>query len=176
MANSSVPETKLKQTAGFDPSLLVKQFTEESTGQACPTTPKVMGKDAAIFLIKMVMSELVELAQTVTDDTETAVALVRDCAGVDAHLSYKLPTASIEVVAEQADALVDAMYYMHNAGCKHGWNLTQVFNVVHQANMAKKWDDNTFHRRDDGKVIKPQNWVEPDIVAEMTRQEKQGSW
>lgn len=38
-----------------------------------------------------------------------------------------------------------------------------VWDAVHAANMAKVWPDGTVHYREDGKVLKPQNWTAPDI-------------
>ena len=33
-----------------------------------------------------------------------------------------------------------------------------------------------FLKREDGKIIKPVGWQEPDIVGEITRQMKMGAW
>lgn len=80
-------------------------------------------------------------------------------------------------VAEQADALVDAIYYLCNHAVKHGMNLDPVFAIVHQANMGKVVDGKVI-RREDGKILKPAGWQDPGpkIEAEMARQQRDGAW
>lgn len=155
----------------------VKQFTEESRDLKCPNKPQLMTKDAVQFIIKMVLSEMVELAQTVCDKPEDALDLVTKCVGTDFNKNYTKPNSDIQLIGEQADAMVDAWYYMLNTGAKHGVNLSKLFSVVHAANMAKRFPDGKFHRRpEDGKVIKPPEWKEPDIAGEITKQVNEGSW
>lgn len=36
--------------------------------------------------------------------------------------------------------------------------------LVHKANMDKRWDDGEIHRREDGKILKPPTWEEPDLA------------
>jgi predicted HAD superfamily Cof-like phosphohydrolase len=69
-----------------------------------------------------------------------------------------------EVCAEQADAMIDIIYYIMNSATKKSINLDNVFNEVHNANMNKR-DPSTgkFIIRSDGKVIKPENWKPPNI-------------
>jgi predicted HAD superfamily Cof-like phosphohydrolase len=57
------------------------------------------------------------------------------------------------------------LIYIENASCKKGWNMNDIFNEVHNANMRKRWpEDNAFHRDNLGKVIKPPGWIAPDIL------------
>jgi predicted HAD superfamily Cof-like phosphohydrolase len=148
----------------------VRQFTEESLGKPCPKTPQLMDKSAVKFIVQMVISEMTELAQTVCTDAEETKSFIRECLFKDFNENYQRPDNETDLIAEQADALVDARYYMLNCSAKHGIDSSRVFNVVHAANMAKKWEDGQFHRREDGKVIKPPNWAEPDIRKEIKRQ------
>src|SRR5208282_6773379 len=98
-------------------------------------------------------------------------------AGADFKADYVKPFSPTALVAEQADAMVDAWYYMLNTGAKHGMNLSALFATVHSANMAKKFPDGTFHRRpEDGKIVKPDGWHEPNIVGEIVRQQRDGAW
>ncbi len=80
-------------------------------------------------------------------------------------------------VAEQADALVDAIYYICDTAVRHGMNLDRVFAIVHGANMQKVVDGRVI-RRDDGKILKPDGWQDPGplLVEEITRQTREGSW
>jgi predicted HAD superfamily Cof-like phosphohydrolase len=148
----------------------VKQFTEESAGKPCPNQPQIMSKEAAIFLVKMIISEAAELLQTVCQNNDEVLSTLHNCVGVDLNTNYVKPTNPVEIIAEQNDALVDSWYYSLNAASKNGVNLSSIFDVVHAANMSKKWSDGQFHRRDDGKVIKPDDWKEPDVIGEINRQ------
>lgn len=148
----------------------VKQFTEESNGIKCPTTPSKMSKDEVKFLVKMVLSEMTELCQTVTNSHEESLRMMIECLGVDPSNQPKY-VDDIAVIADQADAMVDAWYYMLNASAKKGMNLSSVFDVVHKANMDKR-DPETgkFNRREDGKILKPKNWKPADIYSEIKNQ------
>lgn len=69
---------------------------------------------------------------------------------------------------------MDLWYYGLNAFAKKSVNLSAIFDTVHNANMAKR-DPTTgkFIHREDGKIIKPEGWQPPDIVAEIKRQREQ---
>lgn len=80
-------------------------------------------------------------------------------------------------VTEQADALVDAIYYICDTAARHGMNLDPLFEIVHRANMGKVVNGKVI-RREDGKILKPVGWVDPAplLQAEMKRQENDGSF
>lgn len=181
--NVSFPEKEidtihafLTQSLKMTNSHKVKEFTEQSKGNPLPNYPSLMNKDEVKFIIKMVISEMTEMAQTVCDSPQEALEFVRDCVGTDTNMSYKKPTDEMHLIAEQADSAVDAEYYLKNAFAKKGVNLDRIFTIVHKANMDKKFPDGTFHRREDSKVIKPDNWKEPDITSEIEYQKQHGAW
>jgi predicted HAD superfamily Cof-like phosphohydrolase len=119
----------------------------------------------------MVMSEMSELVNTVTDSEEETMQFMEECLHADPS-KHSDDRSETNMIAEQADACVDAYYYMLNAFCKKGVDLIAIFEVVHGANMAKKDPaSGKFIRRDsDGKILKPEGWKAPDIVAEIKRQ------
>jgi predicted HAD superfamily Cof-like phosphohydrolase len=152
----------------------VREFTALS-GAATPDRPSPMNKDEVKFLIRMCTSELVELAQTVTNSAEEAMVMVRDAVGTDVKES-ELPNNPVAVIAGQADAAVDTWIYILNAFAKKGVNLDPVFDEVHRANMDKRFPDGTFHRREDGKIIKPPEFVEADVKKVIRKQLADGAW
>lgn len=161
-------------------AMAVTEFTEGSTGLKCPSVPQSMDVNSVKFIIRMIMSELDELACTVTASERERDALLQsalDTRDKCVHYSseYKTPT---ELIAAQFDALVDSWYYSLNMAAKHGVNMSRIFDVVHVANMAKRDPvTGTFIRREsDGKVIKPEGWQSPDIESEIDRQMNNGSW
>jgi predicted HAD superfamily Cof-like phosphohydrolase len=152
----------------------VKQFTEESMGTKLPRTPSPLTKGEVVFITRMVASELLELITTVTDTVDEAQLMLQECIGsLDVPKQVPRFGSEEELIAEQYDAFVDAWYYMLNTSVKKGVNLDGLFDVVHEANMRKRWADGKFHRREDGKVVKPEGWKEPDLVSEIKKQMQQ---
>lgn len=154
----------------------VRKFTEDSSLAPLPKKPQVMNPGQIGFVIKMVMTEMIELLLTEGGDepydkhsAQTVMRGLVDSAIIDhftAHPDpYKLPSDPTAIIADQADAMVDAMYYMYNAASKVGVDLDKVFEEVHQANERKRGPDGKFQRRADGKIVKPPNWTEPDVVS-----------
>ena len=150
----------------------VKEFTEQSSGVKLPDRPSKMNRDEVKFIVRMVLSEMLELCATVTPNVEEAHNLFGDCViSLDDIRPFDHQKKSEEeIMAEQYDSFVDAWYYMLNTAVKKGADLDSIFDLVHRANMDKKFPDGTFHRREDGKVIKPEGWKEPDLVSEIKRQ------
>jgi predicted HAD superfamily Cof-like phosphohydrolase len=70
---------------------------------------------------------------------------------------------SKDVLTDQADAMIDIIYYIMNAAAKKGIDLDAVLEEVHAANMRKAGPDGKFQRREDGKILKPEGWVPPNL-------------
>jgi len=68
-----------------------------------------------------------------------------------------------ENIYEQADAMIDLMYFALGALVEMGVKPEKIFDIVHEANMTKLWSDGKVHYREgDKKVIKPPEWEDPD--------------
>jgi len=80
-------------------------------------------------------------------------------------------------VTEQADALVDAIYYICDFAVRNGINLDPLFDIVHGANMQKVVNGKVI-RREDGKILKPEGWEDPapKLIKEMDRQAQEGGF
>lgn len=65
-------------------------------------------------------------------------------------------------IAEQADALVDLLYLTVGTLVEIGLAPGRVFELVHDANMQKRWPDGTGRTDGKGKVLKPPGWIPPD--------------
>lgn len=69
-------------------------------------------------------------------------------------------------VVEVADALADIIYVCVGTALEYGIPLDKVWDEVQRTNMAKV-DPATgkVRRRDDGKILKPEGWMPPDIAG-----------
>ena len=84
--------------------------------------------------------------------------------------------AEATTVEEQADAMIDLIYFALGTLVEMGVRPAALFDIVHTANMQKLWPDGTAHKRpEDGKIIKPPGWQDPEarIAAEIERQMRQ---
>lgn len=66
-----------------------------------------------------------------------------------------------ETVVDQADAMVDMIYYVCHCALKNGIDLDRIFELVHEANMRKLIDGKPI-LGERGKVVKPAGWVGPE--------------
>ena len=64
---------------------------------------------------------------------------------------------------EAIDALTDILYVTYGAGHAFGVNLDECFDEVQRSNMSKLGEDGKPIYRDDGKVMKGENYSPPDL-------------
>jgi predicted HAD superfamily Cof-like phosphohydrolase len=64
-----------------------------------------------------------------------------------------------------ADALADIVYVVYGAALTYGIDLDAVLREVHRSNMSKLDSDGKPVLRADGKVLKSDRYVRPDIAA-----------
>lgn len=66
-----------------------------------------------------------------------------------------------EDVIEQADAMIDLIYFALGTLVEIGVTPDELFSIVHEANMSKLWEDGKPHYNEQGKTIKPSTWEDP---------------
>lgn len=64
-------------------------------------------------------------------------------------------------VVEQADAMIDLMYFALGTLVEMGVRPDGLFGIVHAANMSKLWPDGKPHYNAMGKTVKPADWQDP---------------
>lgn len=69
--------------------------------------------------------------------------------------------------AQVAKELADLLYVIYGTADELGIPIYDVFAAVHASNMSKVWDDGEVHYNEYGKVLKPDSYVAPDILAIM---------
>lgn len=63
-------------------------------------------------------------------------------------------------VVDHCDAMLDLIYFALGTLVEMGIDSGELFALVHEANLAK-FSDGRLLRREDGKVLKPEGWVDP---------------
>ena len=66
-----------------------------------------------------------------------------------------------ETIADQADAMIDLIYFALGTMVEMGVKPDALFAIVHEANMQKLWPDGKPHYNELNKVIKPDTWRDP---------------
>lgn len=66
-----------------------------------------------------------------------------------------------QTVEDQADAYIDIIYFSLGGLVEIGVIPGELWTLAHTANMAKVWPDGTVRKLADGKIIKPDGWVDP---------------
>jgi len=66
-------------------------------------------------------------------------------------------------IIEIADALTDILYVTYGAGHTFGINLDKCFAEVQRSNMSKLGKDGKPIYREDGKILKGENYSEPNL-------------
>jgi len=75
-------------------------------------------------------------------------------------------------IVEQADAMIDVIYFALGTLVEMGIKPDNLFQIVQEANLSKLWSDGKPHYNKDGKTIKPDTWVDPHdkLKKEIERQ------
>lgn len=75
-------------------------------------------------------------------------------------------------IVEQADAMIDVIYFALGTLVEMGIRPDSLFDIVQTANMAKLWPDGKPHCNAEGKTIKPSTWEDPHkkLEAEIMKQ------
>lgn len=73
-------------------------------------------------------------------------------------------------LTEIADAIGDKLYILCGTILKHGlqYKIEEVFNEIHRSNMSKLDDNGKPIVREDGKILKSNQYFRPDIYSVLT--------
>lgn len=69
--------------------------------------------------------------------------------------------ADAKDIYEQADAMIDLIYFALGTLVEMGIKPDKLFDIVQRANMSKLWPDGKPRYKEDGKVMKSKEWVNP---------------
>ena len=114
----------------------VKEFMD-AFGQEVVTKPEWPNAKTMELRIDLIEEEVKELNEAICDASGSLVAV--------------------------ADALADILYVVYGAGHSFGIDLDKCFSEVHRSNMSKLGEDGKPIYREDGKVLKGENFSEPNL-------------
>lgn len=149
----------------------IAQFTKAASADKIKKNPSPMDEKEVAFLCSMAIAELMELVTTVlpSDSKLSPQEFINICCeGTDQPKPYPGKNDA-DKITYQLDSVIDLVYYCGDIVKKHTGmpdeSLDEVFEEVHKANMTKIHPDGTVHRREDGKILKPEGWKEPDVLS-----------
>ena len=114
----------------------VKEFMD-AFGQEVVTKPEWPNAKTMELRIDLIEEEVKELNEAICDASGSLV--------------------------DVADALADILYVVYGAGHSFGIDLDKCFSEVHRSNMSKLGEDGKPIYREDGKVLKGENFSEPNL-------------
>lgn len=107
----------------------------ETFGQDVKTKPEFPDSDTIRLRIDLIREELDEFVDAISDEN----------------------------LVEVADALTDILYVTYGAGHAFGIDLDKCFEEVQASNMSKLGTDGKPIYRGDGKVMKGENYFQPNL-------------
>jgi len=140
--------------------------------------PKAWDVKGATHRAAFKVEELVEFVRASSHSEEEFQQAIRDlhqALDISADkVSQKIPAES--TLVGQVDALIDTLYFTYGSFVLMGVDPERIFEIVHQANMAKIFPDGKAQFDPvTHKILKPEDWEEkhapePAIKKELARQ------
>lgn len=154
-------------TYSYTPHTDVAEFhrASELPVRTIPTTD--ISESERVLRARLVVEEALEFAEAMGFYTlELQDGTLVDFVSGGLARVYQYPDVETIDLTAAADALADIEYVIHGSAHTLGVPLADVFDIVHAANM-RKVDPATGRvkrRESDGKVLKPDGWVAPDLA------------
>lgn len=119
--------------------LQVKEF-QDAFGVKMPERPKMLPKQRAALRQSLLQEEVTELKDA-------------------------------KNILDVADAIIDCMYILIGTAHEYGMadRVVMLFDEVHRSNMSKMGEDGKPMFREDGKVLKPENYSAPKLQPILDR-------
>lgn len=145
-----------------------------------PPVPTAFSSEEAKYRAGFKAEEIVEfLFGTANNDPavfEKLIAELKQSVDIAVEKVQKKEKTVTNPLVDQVDALTDLLYFTYGSFSLLGVDPTEVFSIVHKANMGKIFPDGQPHYDSiTNKVLKPADWEEkyaPEekIKAEIERQ------
>lgn len=150
-------------------STINAQVTEfhKAFGQAIGEKPAVPSDDVVRLRAKLVAEEAFEFIRSLVRSPSVDELLKAT------QVVISRATVAVDLV-EAVDALADLDYVVEGSRLAFGVDGVPVAALVHANNLSKLGPDGKPLKRPDGKVVKPDTWVPPDVAGELRRQGWEG--
>lgn len=155
----------------------VKEF-HKAFNQEMPNSPTLLD-DGPLVTNNWLIGSLHKLTQEIKAISATQYQ-GQDIGGMVAkRISWMMEEltefAAADTLEDQVDALTDLIYIAIGTFTLMGVKPEPFFNIVHAANMEKLHEDGKPRFNEQGKIVKPEGWVEryapePKIIEELERQ------
>ena len=128
-----------------------------------------LSKEVAEYRSGFKLEEILEFLYAANngdkDNFRSSVAYLKETLDTEAEKLIE-KDKQVEPLVDEVDALIDLLYFTYGSFVMMNVDPTQVFNIVHEANMGKLFPDGKprYHEVT-GKVLKPDNW-EADFAPE----------
>jgi len=143
-------EVEILSRSNFDK---VKEFHAKFNKVPDPLSPTVPTIEEKIFRIRLLCEEFQEVIQELGFKTEIILE----------------PYHNTIIFPKLAKELADLLVVVYGTAAALGINIDDVFNEVHSSNMTKVDKDGNPVYREDGKVMKTDRYIEPDIRSVLVK-------
>lgn len=142
---------KCKTLSNFE---MIQEFHQDFGRTPDPVDPTVTSEESRLLRAKLIFEEMIELFE------ELGVYL--DCDRYPTLAMNKGKTVYLDKVAKET---ADLLYVTYGTGSSMGLPMDKIYKAVHDSNMSKKDVNGNVLRREDGKVLKSDQYKQPDIAS-----------
>lgn len=150
-------------------NLRVEQAHEASSSSESPTLERTAQSAAAGYVAEFHSAFGLAFETEVQDAVPERLAALRTSLLREETEEFAQAAAASDIV-EVADALADVVYIAYGSALTYGIDLDAVIREVHRSNMSKLGPDGRPVMREDGKVLKGDDYSPPDIAAVLAAQ------
>jgi predicted HAD superfamily Cof-like phosphohydrolase len=152
---------EIEERRSIDRQCMVREFFA-TTNQPIGEHPGVPEEESMRLGLSLIAEEFFELLRASLRDSSTELI---ERAESNVHMAILTVPLAVNL-PELVDATVDIDYVVEGLRVRLGVDSTPVWQVVHQANLAKRDGPVNEH----GKKLKPEGWKPPDIEGELLKQ------
>ena len=138
---------------------MIKEFHERFSKTPDPLVPTVPGEDDIVLRANLIYEEFEEVLEEFKCYMDTS----SDCHSFF-HIkydNYNLKDIDLHKVAKE---LADLLVVTYGTAAKFGIPMDEVFKEVHRSNMSKLGKDGKVKYREDGKILKSDNYQPADLT------------
>lgn len=127
--------------------------------------PTALNLEEASYRAGFKIEELVEFLYAASNnhpkDFQASIEALKVSIDLASEKVTQKNKSVLDPLVEEVDALIDTLYFVYGSFVLMGVDPTEIFSIVHQANMGKLFPNNEVRYHPvTGKILKPDNWEE----------------